>query len=77
MITCLKQTANSKEICKTLTQNCLEEFIKEKTSDQRAHPLFVEDYGHDLFITFRQAVVLWKENDIAPCLSGKSHMRRN
>ena len=29
-------TANSEETCKILTQNCLEEFIKEKKSDQRA-----------------------------------------
>ena len=45
-------TANSDESCKTLTQKCLEEFIKEKKSDQRAQAFFVEDYVHDLFITF-------------------------
>ena len=47
--------ANNEESCKTLTQNCLEEFIKEKKSDQRAQAFFVEDYVHNLFITFHQA----------------------
>ena len=48
-------TANSEESCKTLTQKCLEEFIKEKKLDQRAQAFFVEDYVHDLFITFHEA----------------------
>ena len=48
-------TANSEESCKTLTQKCLEEFIKEKKSEQRAQAFFVEDYVHDLFITFHEA----------------------
>jgi len=48
-------TANSKESCKTLTQKCLEEFIKEKKSDQRAQAFLVVDYVQDLFITFHEA----------------------
>ena len=48
-------TANSEESCKTLTQKCLEEFIKEKKSDQRAQAFLVEDYVQDLFITFHEA----------------------
>ena len=48
-------TANSEESCKTLTQKCLEKLIKEKKSDQRAQAFFVEDYVHDLFITFHEA----------------------
>ena len=48
-------TANREKNCKALTQNCLEAFIKEKKSDQRAQAFFVEDYVHDLFITFQQA----------------------
>ena len=43
-----KMTAYSEETCKTLTQNCLEEFIKEKKSNQRIQAFFVEDYVHDL-----------------------------
>ena len=53
-------TANSEESCKTLTQKCLEEFIKEKKSDQRAQAFFVEDYVHDLFITFHEAVLCYE-----------------
>ena len=48
-------SANSEEVCKTLTKKCLEEFIKEKKSDQRAQASFVEDYVHDLFVTFQEA----------------------
>jgi len=48
-------TANSEETCKTLTQRYLDEFIKEKKSDQRAQAFFVEDYVHYLFITFHKA----------------------
>ena len=48
-------TANSEETCKTLTQRYLDEFIKEKKSDQRAQAFFMEDYVHDLFITFHKA----------------------
>ena len=40
-------TAYSEETCRTLTQNCLEEFIKEKKSNQRIQAFFVEDYVHD------------------------------
>ena len=47
-------TANSEESCKTLTQKCFEEFIKEKKLDQRAKVFFVKDYVHDLFITFHE-----------------------
>ena len=53
-------TANSEESCKTLTQKCLEELIKEKKSDQRAQAFFVEDYVHDLFITFHKAECVMK-----------------
>jgi len=53
-------TANSEETCKMLTQNCLEEFIKEKKSDQRAQVFFVEDYVHDLFITFHETECVMK-----------------
>ena len=49
-----EMTPYSEETCKTLTQNCLEEFIKEKKSNQRIQAFFVEDYVHDLFITFHQ-----------------------
>ena len=45
----LKITANGGEICKTLIQKCLEKFVKEKKSDQRAQAFFVEDYVHNLF----------------------------
>ena len=48
-------SANSEEVCKTLTKTCLEEFIKEKKSDQTAQAFFVEDYVHDLFVTFQEA----------------------
>ena len=47
-------TAYSEETFKTLTQNCLEEFIKEKKSNQRIQAFLVEEYVHDLFITFPQ-----------------------
>ena len=46
--------ANSEETCKTFMKNCLEDFIKEKRKDQRAQAFFVEDYVHDLYITFHQ-----------------------
>ena len=48
-------SANSEEVCKTLTKKCLEEFIKEKKSDERAQAFFVEDCVHDLFVTFQEA----------------------
>jgi len=48
-------TANSEETYKTLTQRCLDEFIKEEKSDQRAQAFFVEDHVHKLFIAFHEA----------------------
>ena len=63
----LKMTANSEESCKTLTQKCLEEFIKEKKLDQRAQAFFVEDYVYNPFITF---------HEVECCvMKGKSRMR--
>ena len=47
----LKMTAKSEETCKTLTQKCLDEFIKDKKSDHRAQVFFVEDYVHNAFVT--------------------------
>ena len=58
-------TAYSEETCKTLIQNCLEEFIKEKKSDQGVQAFFVEEYVYDLLSHFTKLnVVLWKENAI-------------
>ena len=48
-------SANSEEVCKILTKKCLEELIKEKKSDQRAQAFFVEDYFHDLLVTFQES----------------------
>ena len=60
-----EMTVYSEETCKTLTQNCLEEFIKGKKSDQGAQAFFVEDYVHDIFFNLshftKLNLVLWKE----------------
>ena len=45
-------TANSEETCKTLIQNCLEEFIKKKKLDQGVQAFFVEEYVYDLLPHF-------------------------
>ena len=73
-------TAYSEETCKTLIQNCLEEFIKKKKLDQGVQAFFVEEYVYDLLPTFHQAqlnVLLWKGNVIVRCISRKSRMRWN
>ena len=48
-------TTNSGKTCKSLTRKCLKEFIKGKKTYQRAQAFFVEDYVHDLFMTFHEA----------------------
>jgi len=49
-----RQLKSGEETCKTFIKDCLEDFIKEKRMDQRAQAFFVEDFVHDLYITFHQ-----------------------
>ena len=45
----------SVETLKNSTKRCLEDFIKAKKVDSRAQAFFLEDYVHDLMVTFDEA----------------------
>ena len=48
-------SADSEEVCKTLTKSAWRSLSRRKKSDQRAQAFFVEDYVHALFVTFQEA----------------------
>ena len=50
-----EMSADSEEVCKTLTKSAWRSLSRRKKSDQRAQAFFVEDYVHALFVTFQEA----------------------
>ena len=48
-------SADSEEVCKTLTKIAWRSLSRRKKSHQRAQAFLVEDYVHELFVTFQEA----------------------